>query len=52
MATCYIERMKKKKKLLPKDKLLLQWLKQGGREGAKQDFIGLVIQSVKSSKKQ
>lgn len=31
-----------KKKLLPKDKKLKAWLKKGGREGARQDFLRLL----------
>ena len=29
----------KKKKLLPKDKKLKNWLKQGGREGAREELF-------------
>lgn len=43
--------MNKKKKLQSKDKKLIQWLKAGGREGVKQDMMGLIITSAKLSKK-
>lgn len=38
----------KKEKLLPKDKKLKNWLKKGGREGAKQDFLRLLKRSATS----
>ena len=37
---------KKKKKLQPKDKKLLEWVKKGGREGAKKDFLSLLKQAA------
>ena len=36
----------KKKKLLPKDKVILNWLKNGGREGAKKDLLTLIKRAV------
>jgi len=36
----------KKKKLLSKDKKLKNWLKQGGREDSKQDFLTLLKRAV------
>jgi hypothetical protein len=38
----------KKKKLTEKDKKLKEWLKQGGREGTKQDFLTLLKRAVPS----
>jgi len=37
----------KKKKLLSKDKQLHNWLKAGGREGAKEDFLKVITQASK-----
>ncbi len=44
----------KKKKLLQKDKNLLDWLRKGGREGSKKDFLAVLkvsAQPVKASRK-
>jgi len=44
----------KKKKLLQKDKNLLGWLKKGGREDSKKDFLAVLkvaSQPVKTSRK-
>lgn len=35
-----------KKRLLAKDKKLKNWLKQGGREGTKKDFLTLLKRAV------
>lgn len=35
-----------KKKQTKKDKQLKQWLKNGGREGAKKDFLTLLRKAV------
>lgn len=43
--------MKKKKKLTEQDKAVLNFLKQGGRAGARQDFMGMITLAVKPSKK-
>jgi hypothetical protein len=40
----------KPKKLLPKDKKLLAWLKKGGRTDAKKDFLSLVKRVSQPSK--
>lgn len=37
-----------KKKLTEKDKKLKEWLKQGGREGAKKDFFSLLKRASKA----
>lgn len=37
-----------KKKLTPTDKKLKQWLKTGGRVGAKRDFLTLLKRAVTS----
>lgn len=39
-----------KKKLLERDKKLLKFVKQGGREGAKKDFLSLLKKSAKPLK--
>ena len=39
-----------KKKLLEKDKQLLRFVKQGGREGAKKDFLSLLKKAAKPLK--
>ena len=39
-----------KKKLLEKDKKLLEFVKQGGREGAKKDFLNLLKKAAKPLK--
>lgn len=36
----------KQKKINSKDKKLKNWLKKGGREGAKQDFLTLLKRAV------
>lgn len=44
----------KKKKVQQKDKNLLNWLKKGGREGIKKDFIAVLkvaAQPVKALRK-
>jgi hypothetical protein len=43
---CYDIKCMRNKKLSPKDKKLRNWLKQGGHEGAKKDFITLLKQAV------
>lgn len=40
----------KNKKLLPKDQKLKSWLKQGGREGAKPDFLALIKKAAEPLK--
>lgn len=42
--------MKKKKKLLEEDKQLLEFLKKGGKEGAKEDFISLLKKAAQPLK--
>lgn len=39
-----------KKKLLEKDKKLLKFVKEGGREGAKKDFLNLLNKAAKPLK--
>jgi hypothetical protein len=39
-----------KKKLLEKDKKLLKFVKEGGRVGAKKDFLNLLKKAVKPLK--
>lgn len=39
-----------KKKLLEKDKRLLEFVKASGREGAKKDFLSLLKKSAKPLK--
>jgi len=39
-----------KKKLLEKDKKLLEFVKKGGRVGAKKDFVALLKKSAKPLK--
>ncbi len=41
--------MRKKKTLSTKDKKLKNWLKQGGAEGAKKDFLTLLKRAVSTS---
>lgn len=36
----------KRKKLNQKDKNIINWLKQGGREGSKKDFLTLLKRAV------
>lgn len=43
--------MKKKKQLTDQDKNLLGFLRQGGREGARQDMMGMIIRAAKPLKK-
>jgi hypothetical protein len=40
----------KKKKLHQKDKNLLDWVKKGGRDNSKKDFLSLVKLSAQPSK--
>jgi len=40
----------KKKILQQKDKSLLDWLKKGGREGAKKDFLAILKKASQSGK--
>lgn len=40
--------VKKNKKLTEKDKRLNGWLKKGGREGSKKDFLTLLKRAVTS----
>ncbi len=39
-----------KKKLLDKDKMLIEFVKKGGRKGAKEDFMKLLKKAAKPLK--